>query len=409
MRLLFLFQRFSFQGSEIYADLLNALLARGHQITALVGTSRPVDDSKIHFENGCEIVYFNISNQFGVNKFKKGLIQLMIEPKMMHQLMRHLRGRRFDAVVYPTPPITLANVVKYCREEFGAESYLMLKDIFPQNAVDLGMMRRGGICHRYFSAIERRLYRFSDHIGCMSPANLEYMRRHLPPGARGKLELFPNTIRISPLPAVPGRRNDGVTRFVFGGNLGKPQAIDFLLNCLLKLRAEKRAHFDIIGAGSESARVQRFLKEHHIDNAHFSERLPREEYARLVMGSDVGLVLLSHDFTIPNYPSRILSYMQQKKAILAATDDVSDVRQLIECDAKCGFWCSSADEDGFVEKVRFICDHPEILRECGENGYAYLCENFSVERSVGILEAHFSRERRRADGRRDNGPSDRVL
>ncbi len=390
MHLLFLFQRFSFQTSEIYADLLNALVARGHAITVLAGTSQPKDESRIHAENGCEIIYFNIPNQFGVNKFKKGLIQLWIEPKMICQLLRHLQGRHFDAVVYPTPPVTLANVVEFCRREFGARTYLMLKDIFPQNAVDLGMMRRKGILHRYFCALERRLYRLSDHIGCMSPANLEYMWCHLPAGERGKLELFPNTIHISPSTAAPGRQSDGVTRFLFGGNLGKPQAIDFLLNCLLRLRSEKRAHVDIIGAGSESPRIQRFLKEHHIDNAEFSEHLPREEYARRVMDSDVGLVLLSHDFTIPNYPSRILSYMQQKKMILAATDEVTDVRQLIERDARCGLWCSSADESAFVDKVRFICRHRKFVQECGENGYAYLRANFSVERSVEILERHFS-------------------
>lgn len=409
MRLLFLFQRFSFQCSEIYADLLSALVARGHEITALVGTSCPADESRIHFENGCEIVYFQIPNQFGVNKFKKGLIQLMIEPKMMFQLMRHLRGRRFDAVIYPTPPITLANVVRYCQEEFGAESYLMLKDIFPQNAVDLGMMHQRGLIHRYFSAVERRLYRFSDHIGCMSPANIEYMQHRLPESDRGKLELFPNTIQIRPFEGPLRQENNGVTRFIFGGNLGKPQAIDFLLHCLLRLRSEERAHVDIIGTGSEKQRIQRFLREHNLDNVEFSERLPREEYARRLATCDVGLILLSHEFTIPNYPSRILSYMQQKKAILAATDETSDVRELIERDARCGFWCSSADEDGFVEKVRFICDHRELLKQYGENGHAYLRAHFSVARSVRILEGHFQATKGRAGFGRAHGAQDRTL
>lgn len=389
MRLLFLFQRFSFETSEIYADLAKALVRRGHAVSVLCGASKPHDESVVVQENGCEIVYFNIPNQFGVNKFKKGLIQLLIEPKMLCQLMRHFQGRHFDAVVYPTPPITLANVVQYCREAFGAQSYLMLKDIFPQNAVDLAMMRRKGFLHRYFRALERRLYRFSDYIGCMSQANIDYMRRHLSPDQHAKLELFPNTIDIQPPLRVP-TRHDGLTRFVFGGNLGKPQAIDFFLRCLKALRDEKRARFDIIGSGSEAAYIDRFLRENQIDNARFFARLPRGEYARLLSEADVGLILLDRAFTIPNYPSRMLAYMQQQKAILAATDDATDVRQLIERDARCGLWCSSGDEKAFVEHARFLCAHRDLVQKFGANGYAYLRDHFSVDRSVDILERHFS-------------------
>lgn len=388
MRLLFLFQRFSFETSEIYADLAKALVRRGHEVSILCGTSLPRDESVLYRENNCDIVYFNIPNQFGVNKFKKGLIQLLIEPKMLCQLMRHFKGRRFDAVIYPTPPITLANVVQYCREAFGAQSYLMLKDIFPQNAVDLAMMRRQGFLHRYFRALEKRLYRFSDKIGCMSQANIDYMRRHLSPDQHAKLELFPNTIEIQPPLSAP-IREDGVTRFVFGGNLGKPQAIDFFLRCLKSLRGENRARFDIIGSGSEAALIERFLRENHIDNAHFFARLPRKEYARLLSEADVGLILLDRAFTIPNYPSRMLAYMQQQKAILAATDRATDVRQLIEREARCGLWCASDDEKAFVEHVRFLCMNRDLIPKFGASGYQYLRDHFSVERSVDILERHF--------------------
>lgn len=389
MNILFLFQNFNFQTETIYSDLLKALVRHGHDVTVVAGTTQPLDESIIHWEHGCELIYVHLPNQFGTSKFKKGLIQLLIEPRMLFQLMRHLRGRHFDAVIYPTPPITLANIVQYCRKTFGARSYLMLKDIFPQNAVDLGMMRNRGFLHRYFRTLERRLYKNSDFIGCMSPANFDYMRQHLSKADAAKLELFPNTVElIEPKPMAP--QKDGVTRFMLGGNLGKPQAIDFFLNCLLKLKNETRARFVIIGSGSEAASVREFITQHRLDNAEFHAHLPREEYEQRLAECDVGLILLNPAFTIPNYPSRLLSYMRLKKPILAATDKVTDIRELIESDACCGLWCPSADTEAFVKHVQFICDHREVLTRYGENGHAYFVRHFSVERSVRILEQHFS-------------------
>ena len=58
--------------------------------------------------------------------------------------------------------------------------------------------------------------------------------------------------------------------------------------------------------------------------------LSKKEYDELVMGCDVGLVFLDHRFTIPNFPSRILSYMEYGMPILACTDMVSDVGAIAE-------------------------------------------------------------------------------
>jgi glycosyltransferase involved in cell wall biosynthesis len=392
MKLLFLFQQFNFDKNTLYSDLLFELVRRGHEVTVLAGTQREVDESRIAIERGCEVIYFRVSNQFIANKFKKGLIQLGLESRMLLQLMRHLRGRRFDAVVYPTPPITLANVVHFCREAFGASSYLMLKDIFPQNAVDLKMLHPKGLPHRYFQALERRLYRVSDHIGCMSSANVEYMRRQLPAAEHSKLELFPNTIRVEPRKLSAKERNpDEPLRFMYGGNLGKPQAIDFLLNCIRRLGEDTRVRFLIVGAGTESEMVEHFIRENRMTNLEYHPRLPKDDYLNMLAKCDVGLLLLRPEFTIPNYPSRVLSYFQECKPVLAATDEVSDIRSLIEREARCGLWCPSSDEAAFIGAIHEICElGRERLGAWGRNGYRYLKKHFSVERSADILEAHFA-------------------
>lgn len=390
MKILCLFQRFSFRSSTIYLDLVEALVKAGHEVTVLAGTAER--ESGMCEEHGCRVVYMKLPDQFKAGKIKKGLVQLLMEPMMLSMIRKYLWKESFTMILYPTPPITLANVVKKCRHHYGALSYLMLKDIFPQNAVDLHMMGEGGLLHRYFRSVERKLYNESDVIGCMSPANVEYMKRILPEEQQEKLEIFPNTVRIKPpVTAVGHTAGDNVTRFVFGGNLGKPQGLAFLLQGMEKLKDYEKANFLIIGDGTESAFVENYIREHKLFHVEYHKELPREEYEEVLKMQDIGIVSLSACFTIPNFPSRVLSYMQMGKPIFAVTDRNSDISEMVVKEAQCGFYCPSDDEELFVQTVKEICENRERLPGLGANGRKYLEKYYYVERSVAILESHEKR------------------
>src|SRR5690606_24686107 len=111
-------------------------------------------------------------------------------------------------------------------------------DIFPQNAVDMGMMKKGGTLHKYFVKKEKRLYKISDTIGCMSEANKRFILQHNPDISKDKVEVNPNTIK--PLfieyneedrVEIKNKYNIPIDKriFVYGGNLGIPQGVDFLI------------------------------------------------------------------------------------------------------------------------------------------------------------------------------------
>ncbi len=390
MKILFLFQTFDFHSSTIYLDLVEAMKEAGHEVWVAAGTSREEQKGKAEEVRGIHAVYVYIPDQFHADKIRKGLIQLTIGARMIRALKRVFPGEGPDLIVFPTPPVTLGGVVRRLKKQYSARSYLMLKDIFPQNAVDLKMMRENGLLHRYFRYREKELYAASDRIGCMSPANVEYMKAHSPQTAE-KLELFPNTVRRKPLPEIP-RAEKGPVRFVFGGNLGAPQAIEFLLETIDRLGDFPEAEFEIYGEGTKRETVERFLMEKRPKNLKYTPSLPREEYEQALLKADVGIVSLSPDFTIPNYPSRILSYMQMAKPILALTDPVTDIHALVTYEARCGWWCRSDDALSAAETIRRICAERESMAELGRNGRAYLEEHFDVQRSVELLE-NFYHER----------------
>ena len=385
----------------IYSDLINELTALGHEVTVVVADhAGHISATGLSTEHGIRVLRVLVGELFRVNFIKKGINTLKVEPCFKKAIKQHLGTERFDMVLYATPPVTFASVVAYCKKHLGCCSYLMLKDIFPQNAVDIGLFSNGGLLHRFFQQKERKLYALSDTIGCMSQGNIEYLRTHEPELVQGKIESFPNTVSIAKLDKalqdslgvsateireryqIPSDR----TVFVFGGNLGKPQAIDYLIDAIKQLESYTKAYFLFVGNGSEKGKVQEATQKY--DNIGFVDLIPVDEYHMLMQACDVGVISLDVRFTIPNYPSRTLSYMAMAKPILACTDRVTDIRRLVETEAECGLWNASDDVDGFAGRVRVLCEDEALRTQYGKNGRMYLEENFDVSRSVELLESH---------------------
>jgi hypothetical protein len=167
---------------NIYSDLINGLKNQGHTITAVFADSN-CKKTNLKEEDGCKIIRVKVGNQFGVNVVRKAIIILSLESKLKNAIKKFISKESFDLILYATPPITLANTIRYCKKKFNCKSYLMLKDIFPQNAVDLKMLSKTGwksILYKYFRKKEIQLYNLSDRIGCMSKGNEEYLLRENP-------------------------------------------------------------------------------------------------------------------------------------------------------------------------------------------------------------------------------------
>ncbi len=392
MRILFLFQIFDFKSSTIYLDLVRECRDRGHAVTLIAGTSDMTLPSGVTEVEGIRTVYMKLPDQFNAGSAKKALIQFSIPGRMKSILKDAFPKDTFDIIAYPTPPITLAPVLKYCKKHYkSAVRYLMLKDIFPQNAVDLGMFSKSSPIYKFYRGMEKKLYENSDRIGCMSEGNIEYIKKHEPYIEDKKLEYFPNTVAVSPLEdngLNEGFESSDNIKVVFGGNMGRPQDIEGLLKGIRACsdRAElKNVFFYFIGDGTESSLIEEYVRNEKPSNFTYRHRLDREEYEKLLANADCGLISLSPDFTIPNFPSRILSYMKLAKPVLAVIDEATDMDELIN-EAGCGYSVSSGDPEAFVSGVRWLIFHKDELKEYGMRGRRYLEKYFNVGVSADILE-----------------------
>lgn len=383
MRILYMSMSYSPEKNGLYQNLVDSLIKRNHRVT-IVRSKYDIENTEYeNIKEGLNVLTVKTGNPFEKNLIKKGLNQILIANYFKRAIKEYLRNEKFDLILYATPPVTLAGLVKYCKEKYQAKTFLMLKDIFPQNAVDLEMMKKGSLIYKYFRKQEKRYYQYSDFIGCMSQGNVNYVLKHNSEVKPGKIGLFPNSILIDKVEGLS--YNEDKTVFMFGGNLGKPQNISFLLEIIKKLKDYSKAEFWIVGKGTEEKKIINFLEKEKCSNFIYKSFLPQNEYEELLKSVDIGLISLDPRFTIPNIPSRLQGYLKLKKSILAITDTNTDLKQMI-LEHNCGWWCDASDEEKVIETIKYICENKEERKEKGKNGFEYLKEEFDVEKNVDILE-----------------------
>ncbi len=383
---------------NIYTDLMRKFRDQGHTVVIITPTERRYKQRTSLMESGrIKILRVWTLNIQKTNIIEKGIGTLLIEHQFSRAISKYLKDNGFDLVLYSTPPITLTRIIEIIKKRFKASSYLILKDIFPQNAVDLGMMKRNGIIHKYFRRKERKLYMISDFIGTMSPANQKYIISHNDYLDPLKIEVCPNS--IEPLNFTSDIQQKTSLRiqyripvdakvFIFAGNMGKPQGIEFLTEVLESNQNCEKAFFVIIGEGTEYPIVKKWVEKSNPRNTLLLPVMPKNEFDKIIQACDVGMIFLDKRFTIPNYPSRLLSYQEFRMPVIIASDAFTDVGSIAEKNGY-GLWSLSGDIMGFNTNLNRLINSQKLLLEMGEAGYRYLMDNYTVGNSYKRIMSHF--------------------
>lgn len=388
---------------NIYTDLIKEFVDAGDMVYIVSPCERKLNEqTRIkEINKRCKILRVKIGNIQKTSLVEKGISTIMLESQILAAIKRRLSDVTFDLVLYATPPVTFQKIVDYIKKRDNATSYLLLKDIFPQNAVDLNKISPRGIIYKYFRSKEKRLYKTSDYIGTMSIENSEYLKTHNSYLDPKKIEVNPNSIKITKSINEVTKNDrveilsqygipDNKLIFLYGGNLGIPQGIDFLLE-VLKNEKLGDIHFLIVGSGTEYKKIEAFINQNRLNNVTLIPGLPKNDYQKIEEIADVGLIFLDKRFTIPNIPSRMLGYLSNGKPILAATDKNTDLSTMIE-DGEFGLWGLHGDLDHFLKNTALLIDD-KYREKMGKNGYKYLVNNFRVEESYKKIIEKLSEEK----------------
>lgn len=385
----------------IYNDLMRRFRDDGHKVYIVCTVERRMGrKTYVKTDEGVKILHVRTLNLQKTTIVEKGLGQLSIEQLFKRAIKKYFAGVAFDLILYSTPPITFSKVIEYAKKTNPmAMSYLLLKDIFPQNAVDLGLLKITGVkglLYKLFRKKEKRLYELSDYIGCMSLANVRYVIEHNPQVNPKKVEVAPNSLELVEGLGLMGEEDHSEILkkyelptdkpiLIYGGNLGIAQGIPFLIECLDANKDREDCHILVIGDGLYYQKLEDWYKVRVPKAVTVMKGLPKTDYDKLVRACQVGLIFLDFRFTIPNFPSRLLSYLEYKMPVICATDPNCDMGVMAE-ENGFGYYAPSNDVRAVTAVINRML--ASDLKKMGEKGYEFLKKNFLVENTYNAIIKH---------------------
>ncbi len=395
-------------------ELAQELHHRGHQVTVI--TTWPeynldqAQDKKnfdeIEVEDGITVIRVKTLPHHNVNYVVRGLAQLLMPVQFLLKLRRH--RIRPEAVVVYSPPLPLALVGSWLRRQ-GVRNLLNVQDLFPQNAIDLGILS-SPMQIKFFQALERYAYRTADVVTVHSEGNRKMLLKQNPDIA-SHLRILHNWVDVehhtvdehdpahpgASRPAVDFREKWGIRQkhvAVFAGVMGPSQYLELVLAIAERMQDQTGLLFLLVGDGKEKENLQQLARDKKLSNVQFEGFISRDTYPDLLNACTIGLVCLSPQNQTPVVPGKILGHMAAGLPVVAFLHTASDGHALI-AEAGCGVSANSADLDACVQVLQeLIARSDDAFEQVGQAGKRYAIEHFSKQVCVSQLETMLSPEHR---------------
>jgi len=386
--------------AHLMKELAEGLKKRGHNIWVITTYPRyylpkELEDQKFELfsdESGIRVIRVKTPPLKKVNFIIRGIFQLLL-PFLFFQKARKSIKEKLDVVIVYSPPLPLARIGIKIKKYFGAKFILNIQDIFPQNAVDLKILKNK-LLIRFFEVIERNVYKSADLITFHSEGGRRFLieKKSVP---ATKIVTLPNWIDLAPYQNltkdISFRKQWNLQKkfiFLFAGIMGPAQELDFLIKIAKEFSSIKDIVFLLVGDGMEKEKIERMIRNYDLTNVIMKPFVSKDDYPYLAKEADVGLVCLSSKNKTAFVPGKILGYMTASKPLVAFLNQESDAFEVIR-EAKCGYAVKAGDLDKAVEIVRKIYNEKDKLKELGNNGFKYALNNFTIDVCLNKLEKLF--------------------
>jgi glycosyltransferase involved in cell wall biosynthesis len=330
-------------GAVQLRDLSREFSRQGHALTVFLPSPDQEAPWSLEDFDGVEVLRLKAPRTKDIGYVRRTLGELVMPFAMLRHFRRSpLSGEQWDGVVWYAPSIFHGPLASALKKSSDCKGYLIIRDIFPEWAVDMGLMGRG-LPHRFFDAVARYQYSVADVIGVQTPGNRGYFDRWRQQPWR-KLEVLQNWLDRPAQDRCPIRVNEtalaGRKVFVYAGNMGIAQGMDILLALAEKLRHRTDVGFLFVGRGSDASRLKASAKDHRLDNVLFYDEIHPDEIPDLCAQCSAGIVALDPRHKSHNIPGKFLTYMQSGLPVLANVNAGNDLAQMIR-DEQVGQVCES--------------------------------------------------------------------
>ncbi|MDH4395549.1 MAG: glycosyltransferase family 4 protein [Limnobacter sp.] len=368
-------------GAVQLRDLSRELARQGHSLLVLLPAHDQSENWKLEDFWGIQVLRLKAPKTKDIGYVRRTLAELAMPFSMMWNLRKSpFAKERWDGVVWYSPSIFHGPLVHSLKKSSRCKSYLIIRDIFPEWAVDMGLMGRG-LPYRFFNWVAHYQYSVANIIGVQTTGNLKYFERWARQPNR-QLEVLPNwldkpaqkrcSIRVDET-VLTGRKV-----FVYAGNMGLAQGMDILLALAEKLTSRVDVGFLFLGRGSESTRLKNLAELRQLSNVLFFDEIDPDEIPDLYAQCHIGIVALAARHKSHNIPGKFLTYMQSGLPVLANVNSGNDLAAFIRRE-QVGQVCESNDITELLMLAEKLLNQIETVTYFRPRCLALFEREFSVE------------------------------
>ena len=360
-------------------DLAQELRRQNHQPVIITPSSELQGLWDEEIVDGIKVLRLKGPDILGASYLRRTISETMLPFSMTRGLRKSpYNDTQWDLVAWYSPTIFFGPLINVLKKNSNAHAYLILRDIFPEWAHDLGLIRKGP-AYAFFKAVAQYQYAAADTIGVQTPSNLPYLEewsrrpgRHLEVLSNWQIPT-PNigtSINLSDT-ALKGRKI-----LVYIGNMGVAQGMDSLMDLAERLKSRDDIGFLFVGRGSELSRLKSIIAEKSLTNTLFYDEIDPMEIPGLLAQCHIGLLALDPRHKSHNIPGKFLSYLLAGLPVLAKVNAGTDLARLIEDEAVgAAYIGNSLDE--FTEAALDLVSMAGEYRKMADRGVALAGRMFS--------------------------------
>ncbi|WP_198935446.1 glycosyltransferase family 4 protein [Chlorobium sp. KB01] len=319
-------------GAVQLRDLSREFVRQGHELTVMLPSAEIKDPWQMDVRDGVRVLRLHAPETKDIDYVRRTIGEFFM-PFLMRRNLRKspIFDETWDGVVWYAPSIFHGPLAKTLKEKSACKGYLIIRDIFPEWAVDMGLMGRG-LPYRFFDAVARYQYGVADIIGVQTPGNLEYFSDWQQKRGR-KLEVLQNWLADLPITrcsiSLANSKLAGRKVFVYAGNMGIAQGMGILLDLAERLRSMNNIGFLFVGRGSETKKLSEAAQYRELNNVLFHNEIDPDEIPGLYEQCTVGLIALDPRHKSHNIPGKFLTYMKSGLPVLANINPGNDLAAMI--------------------------------------------------------------------------------
>ena len=327
------FQPLKNSGAIQIRDLSLEFVRQGHKILVIIPSSEISTPYLLEEVDRVNIVRLKAPKIKDIGYFRRAIGEYFMPFIMIRHLKRNsLIDNNLDGIITYAPSIFLGPLANMLKKKNNCKNYLILRDIFPQWAVDVGLLSNYGLPYYFLKRVERYLYSTADIIGVQTPANLKYFNENVV-YRTGHIEVLQNWLAVNKSKTcriVIGKTElKGRKIFVYAGNMGVAQGLSVFIDLVDSLSTQKSIGFLFVGRGNAVVSLRQAVKARGLDNILIYDEIEPQEIHALYQQCAVGIISLDKRHKTHNIPGKFLSYMQSGLPVLAAINSGNDLEHII--------------------------------------------------------------------------------